>query len=511
MASPSGPSTDCVINTARVDQTASSDHISYEKGQNGSARNDPSEVLSRISNSAKAIVDQYVTRKTYPTDAKIGHLLTPERANLIRQHAQPGAARPLDQVIEEAFEIFSYSIQQDHPRKFNGIPCPSSPASWLADLLASTFNVFGGAWVAGSGPALIEDATIAWLASQLGLPPSAGGLFVSGGSMANMTAAAVARDQCLKPEQRPQAVAYISSQAHISVIKGLHTVGFVKSQIHIIPTDPMFRMQVAALAEHIVTDRKAGLIPFLIVATCGTTNTGAIDDLEAIADLAVSESLWMHVDGAYGASVALSQSHRHLVSGLRRADSVTWDAHKWLFQTFACGILLVKDKKNLVSTFATTADYLQDSVYADETPNFWNFGVEMTRPARAMKLWFTLQVLGLESIGSMIDHGFVLAETAEVELRRLEGWEITSPAAMAILTFRYVPAGDRWSEETIDQLNKDIVAKVAADNAAYTQTSKVGTNVVIRMVTIHPELTRSDLRQVIMAFDAAARELRAMR
>jgi glutamate/tyrosine decarboxylase-like PLP-dependent enzyme len=197
------------------------------------------------------------------------------------------------------------------------------------------------------GVAAIGVELIKWLAAQVGLPTEAGGLFVSGGSMANLTAMVVARDHRLKDHERAKGVAYFSDQSHFAVTRALKIIGLVDSQMRTIPSDSMFRMDMVEL-EKATTEYKAkGLAPFLVVANCGTTNVGAIDPLNEIANLARDQGMWMHVDGAYGASVALSKSHHSLLHELEHADNIAWDAHKWLLQTFGCAMVLVRDKVHL--------------------------------------------------------------------------------------------------------------------------------------------------------------------
>ena len=268
----------------------------------------------------------------------------------------------------------------DHPRFYGFIPSPASPLSFVGDMLTTGFNAHSGSWMQSSGPAAIEQGLIAWLAQRAGLPDSAGGLFVSGGSMANLTGLMLARDRMLPLEDRRRGVIYLSSQTHSSIAKGLGVLGFLPDQICKIGVDPERRLDVAALAEAITADQAIGRLPFAVVASCGTTNTGSIDDLHAVADLAARERLWLHVDGAYGASVALSGHHRSLIDGLGRADSLSWDAHKWLFQTYGCGMVLVRDRTHLPESFATSAEYLQDATAGDDTPNFWDYGIELPAP-----------------------------------------------------------------------------------------------------------------------------------
>jgi glutamate/tyrosine decarboxylase-like PLP-dependent enzyme len=215
----------------------------------------------------------------------------------------------------------------------------------------------------------------------------------------------------------------------------------------------------------------------------------------------------MHVDGAYGASVALSRRHRGLTDGLGRADSISWDAHKWLFQTYGCGMVLVRDRTHLIESFANNAEYLQDAIADMDTPNFWDYGVELTRPARAMKLWFTLQVMGEDALGDAIDHGFMLAETLEAQLKALPGWQIVSTAQLGIVTFRYAPAGRDAAQ--LDALNTLIARRMVEDNLGAPLTTRLDGSVVMRACAISPVASADDIRSMAIAMDALARELSA--
>ncbi|MDT9600218.1 pyridoxal phosphate-dependent decarboxylase family protein [Sphingosinicella rhizophila] len=433
--------------------------------------------------------------KRHMASAKILEIL-PEQDNArLRALARPGAARPVEEVVREAIDtIYNYRVRMDHPHFFGFIPSPASSVSWLGDLLTAGFNAHAGSWMQSSGPSAIEAGLIDWLAERVGMPSSAGGLFVSGGSMANLTGLIVARDQKLKPHERGRGIAYVSDQTHSSVAKGLGIIGFLPDQVRKVGSDGGFRIDMDKLAAAIREDRANGLIPFAVIASCGTTNTGSIDPLDAIADLARAEGIWMHVDGAYGASVSLSGSHRDLVCGLARADSLSWDAHKWLFQTYGCGMVLVRDNDHLVTSFSTRPEYLRDAVSLEEAPNFWDYGPELTRPARAMKLWLTLQVLGIDAIGAMIDHGIGLAETLEGALRARPDWQIVSPASLAITCFRYCPSA--LDDDQVDRLNDEIARAMIARNVAAPLTTRIDGRTVLRVCAISPEATAADMADI---------------
>jgi glutamate/tyrosine decarboxylase-like PLP-dependent enzyme len=393
----------------------------------------------------------------------------------------------------------------NNPRFFGFVPNPASPLSWIGDCLSSAFNSFAGSRLQGSGVAVVEQTLLEWLAARVGLPDTAGGIFVSGGSMANMTAMVLARDCILPSGQEGLGVAYVSDQTHHSVVKALRIIGIKRDRIRVIRSNDSFQIQTAALKDAIQADRTAGLIPFVLIGTSGTTNTGSVDDLTALAQIRDEEGVWLHIDGAYGASASLAATRSSAVSGLGLADSISWDAHKWLFQTYSCSLILVRNKINLAKVFTNDGDYLRDALDDEEIPNFWNLGMELTRPSRALKLWFTLRVLGVERLGLMIDHGFRLAEIAQEEVKKSKNWEVTSAASMAIVTFRYAPPGK--TDEELNDLNTAISRKLVEGNIAGILTTKLRGRVVLRICSISPLLSGDEMAGIIRQVDKVARQL----
>lgn len=457
-----------------------------------------------IWDAARLVIDRIRTDRLTGRQ-EIVRIASRDEAAAIRDKAAPRAPRALADVIEDAVGIFANRVRMDHPRFYGFIPSPASPIALIGDMLTAGFNAHAGSWMQSSGPAAIEQGLITWLAGKTGLPATAGGLFVSGGSMANLTGLMIARDRKLPVETRRQGVAYVSTQTHSSVAKGLAILGLLPDQIRKIPVDADRRLDVQELSDAIAADRTAGRLPFAVIASCGTTNTGSIDDLHAIAGLAACENIWMHVDGAYGASVSLSNRHRELTDGLGRADSISWDAHKWLFQTYGCGMVLVRDRTHVIESFANNAEYLQDAIADVETPNFWDYGVELTRPARAMRLWFTLQVMGEAALGDAIDHGFDLADALEAALRSLPGWQIVSPAQLGIVTFRYVPAdGD---VDQVDALNTAIARCMVEQNRGAPLTTRLDGRVVMRACAISPTASTADIRCMAAEMHDLAQQL----
>ena len=250
-------------------------------------------------------------------------------------------------------------------------------------------------------------------------------------------------------------------------------------------------------------DLSAGRKPFAVIATAGTTNTGSIDPLEDIGALCREYGLWMHVDGAYGASVLVSKKYRGRLKGIELSDSLSWDAHKWLMQTYGCSAVLVRDVSSLARCFAVHPEYLKDASVGEGEVNFWDLGPELTRPARSLKLWMTLQVMGTDALGQVIDHGCHLAKTAENAIRSLPGWEIISPAAQAIVNFRFAPAG--VPERELDALNQEISRAISAGGFAQVLTTELNGKKVLRICALNPETTDGDIRKTVELLDRLAR------
>ncbi|OQE25361.1 hypothetical protein PENSTE_c006G09554 [Penicillium steckii] len=436
------------------------------------------------------------------SDLIVQKLLPHEIQSLQTQITPDDYPQDLSSVLSQAVELFNSRMRLAHPRCFSYIPACPSPLARLGDLLTSVCNVNAVSWDVSSGPNTVEKSMIAWLGALLGLPESVGGCFVSGGSIANMTAITAARDEKLDPMKRANAVIYISDQAHISIRKALHITGFMDYQIHKIPSDDDFRIDLGHLQCAITKDRKAGRLPFLLVASCGSTNTGSVDPLHQLADIAQHEDLWLHVDGAYGASISLSDNHRYMVDGIGRADSVSWDGHKWLFQTYGCGIVLTRNMQSLVRSFAIDAEYL-DSVMAPKgNINFYNLGPELSRPARAMSLWFTVKTLGRHRMGEMIDQGFVLAHTADCNLRRRKDWTVEAPTVTSIVVFRYTPRG--LDEAALDSLNMTISERLLAENIAAILTTKIRGRTTLRMCTMNYLVKPETIDDVLLQVDRLA-------
>src|ERR1043166_3476853 len=392
-------------------------------------------------------------------------------------------------------DVFPNNLHVDHPRFFAFVPGPNNFVSTMADALAAGFNIFNGTWFGGSAAAAIELGGVQWVCCTCGFPNTAGGLFVSGGSMANLTALVAARNALLQ-DRIDGATVYFSDQTHSSVQRALHVIGFSREQMRKLPSDENFRLSIQDLRAAIAADRSKGLHPFCIVANAGTTNTGAVDPLIELSDLAKAERMWLHVDGAFGAASILSERGRKLLGGIERADSISLDPHKWLFQSFECGCVLVKDIERLKSAFQIKADYLRDVHRNEEEFNPGDHGVQLSRSFRALKVWLSLQTFGLAAFRKAITRGFELAEVAERELRSRSGWEILSPAQMATVCFRF---GQK------DQTQTQLVDLAMRDGFALLTSTTLRGVASLRLCTINPRTTERDIVETIERLEQYSR------
>ena len=392
-------------------------------------------------------------------------------------------------------DVFPNNLHVDHPRFFAFVPGPNNFVSAMADALVAGFQIFNGTWLGGSAAAAVELGVVRWLCRICGFPESAGGLFVSGGSMANLTGLVAARNALLH-DRIDKATVYFSDQTHSSVQRALHVIGFLREQMRKIPSDGNFRLPIPKLREAIAEDRAKGLRPFCVIANAGTTNTGAVDPLADLGDIAKQEELWLHIDGAFGAASILSKRGRALLRGLERADSISLDPHKWLFQSFECGCVLVRDAALLRSAFQIKPDYLRDVHRMSAEFNPADHGVQLTRSFRALKVWLSLQTFGVAAFREAITRGFELAEIAERELRVRKGWEILTPAQMATICFRFGES---------DELQTQLVDLMMNDGYALLTSTELRGAVALRLCTINPRTTEQDIFETIERLDKLAR------
>lgn len=412
----------------------------------------------------------------------------------------------------EANEILDFILKEvlpksnivTHPKSYSFVPGPSNYVSVIGDILATGFNVFAGGWVGSPAAAELEIVTMNWLLKLFKFPAKkGGGIFTSGGSMANLTALVTARQQCCD-DDFSKAIIYMSDQAHSSNIKAIRVLGFKKEQIRIIPTDLEFKMAINKLKNAIAKDKLEGLKPFCIIASAGTTNTGTVDPLNEISAICKKESIWFHIDGAYGGAAILSKLGKKVLSGIEKADSLTIDPHKWMFQPYEMGCLLVRNHKWLSRTFSEKPEYLRDIEGNASEINFYDHGIQLTRRFRALKLYMSVKTFGLSAFRKAIDYNITLAEQVEKGLRESPNWEVISQATLAVLNFRYHPIKSGLSEKEIDQLNQFISEEIVKSKEALLVTTVLQHQVVLRMCLINPRTTLSDVKDTLHKCEALA-------
>lgn len=405
-----------------------------------------------------------------------------------------GPSDPLT-ALDELFDVvLAHGQLGTHPRFFARVGSPSNPVSAVADFAAAGVNAFAGSWTGGSGPTAVELAVVGWLAEWMGLPAEAEGVMVSGGSVGTLTALAAAADARLGAAARATASGYASVHAHASVARAWKVLGFEPEHLRILPGDDRGRLDGAAVAAAVATDRTAALRPFAVIATAGSTSTGSVDDLPGLADLCAAEQLWLHVDAAYGGPARLTPTGRVALAGIERADSLVLDPHKWLFQPYEAGCVLVRHPGLLERAFSLDgAAYLRD--VAGGEVDLRNRGLQLSRGSRALKLWLSLRVFGLDAFRAGVARGIALAEHAEHLLRARAGWEVVSPAQFGIVCFRR--AGS-------DALNDALVAAAVADGFAAPSSTVLAGRTAIRLCTINPRTTFEDVEATIERLEMLA-------
>ncbi len=454
-----------------------------------------------------AAVDAVVDHFVHQDGAKpVGQMQTRQEVSEKLDDAIPENGKPINDVMQFVIEeVLKKSNIVSHPRSFAFVPGPANYVSVLADHLATGFNIFSGGWIASPSAAMIEITTMNWLLKLFGLPvKSGGGIFTSGGSMANLTALATARNvKC--GDDFSKATIYLSDQAHSSNVKAIRVLGFKKEQIRIIPTDMAFKMAINKLQNAIAKDRLEGMQPFCIIASAGTTNTGTVDPIEELATIARKEDIWLHIDAAYGGAAILTLAGKKVMKGIDKADSITVDPHKWFYQTYEIGCLLVRNHKWLSGTFTEKPEYLRDIEGNKSEINFYDHGIELTRRFRALKLYMSLKTYGLSTFRQAVQYNLSLAEELESYLRNSDKWEVVSPATLAIINFRYHPIKEALSEDKLDSINQSIADRMMASKEALLVTTVLNGQIVLRMCLINPRTTMQDLKETINLCETYAR------
>ena len=419
----------------------------------------------------------------------------------------PEEGRPPMEVIEQAArEILPLAIRLDHPRCFGFIPSAPTWPGILADFLAAGYNINACTWLVASGPSQVELVVIDWFRRWLGYPVGAGGLLTSGGSAASVDAFVAAREAAGHPER---ATVYLSDQSHSAHIRAARIVGVRPECIRLLPSDAQFRLDMDLLARAVADDRAAGFSPLAICANAGTSSTGTVDPLPAIADYCAAEGIWMHVDAAYGGFAAVTERGKQFLSGIERADSVGLDPHKWLFQPYEVGALLVKDARTLEHAFEVHHDILQDTVWGANHPNISDRGLQLSRSFRGLKVWMSIQTFGMAAFRRAVDKGMELAARAEKYVQESAVLEFLTPVSLGIVCFRINPADRDHDEKALEQINRKVLARVFWEDRAFLSSTLLRGTFALRLCIINHNTTWDDVRETLEAAERFGMEASA--
>jgi glutamate/tyrosine decarboxylase-like PLP-dependent enzyme len=467
------------------------------------------------------VVDLIAEHLTQLPSASVFRPVPPELQELFHSTPAPAAGESPDGILREFRDtIAPFPFGNGHPRFWGWVNSPPSVMGIFGDALAAAMNP---SCAGGNHAAIyVERQVVGWFRDLLGLPREAKGLLVSGGSMATLTALAVARHvRCgvnvradgLRGAEQPFSF-YLSAESHGCVRKAIELLGFGSASIRTIPIDDDDRMNLAALDAALAADRANQITPIAVVASAGTTNTGAIDDLAAIAGTCRRHQVWLHVDAAYGGPAILADAYVDRLRALAEADSVALDPHKWLFVPVEAGLVLVRDADAMRSTFSLVPPYIRQSGSAGDVyglPWFSEFGFQQTRGFRALKVWMTLQQFGLNGYRATIEENLALAGYLVDRVRNAADLELAAPPSLSVVCFRFVGdrAGDRdgTREETIAALNRALLERLQLGGEAFLTSTELRGRFVLRACIVNYRSRREDVDRMLAAVVAIGRDL----
>lgn len=416
----------------------------------------------------------------------------------------PTSGESYEALLDRLFdEIVPRSYNCAGPGYLAYIPGGGLLHTAVADLVADSVNRYVGIWRAAPGLVRLEANVVDWFCRMVGYGEGSGGFLTSGGSLANFSAVTTARSERLD-EDFLDGVLYASDQVHHSVTKAAVLAGFPPGNVRTVPTDGRFRMRLDALEERIREDRAAGLEPFLAVGSAGTVNTGAVDDLEGLADLCREHGLWLHVDGAYGGFFALTDRGRESMRGIERADSVTLDPHKGLFLPYGTGSLVVRDARALERAHRVEAEYIEKERepgvvdFADRSP-------ELSRPFRGLRVWLPMKMHGVEVFREALDEKLDLARLAADALDGMEEVEVVARPQLSLLAFRLAPEGVEG--EALDGLNRRFLERINARQRVFLSATTLRGRFTLRICVLSFRTHRERMVQGMEDVRSAAREL----
>ena len=427
--------------------------------------------------------------------------------SVLGSQSLPKTGAPTLQLFEQATQLlFEHSLFNGHPRFWGYITSSAAPIGALAEMLAATVNPNVGGFALSPMATEIERQTIRWIAELIGFPVEGGGLLVSGGNMANFVGFLAARtakapgnirEEGISAQQK-KLVVYCSRATHTWIEKAADLFGFGTQAIRWIAVNADQQMEVAALEKQIVADQQAGYLPFMVVGAAGTVSTGTVDPLPAIAKVCRQYDLWFHVDGAYGAPAAVLPEASENLKGLREADSVALDPHKWLYNPLEAGCVLVRNSKVLLDTFSFHPEYYNFTGVADDPEiNFYEFGPQNSRGFRALKVWMALQQVGKEGYVQMIRDDITLSEALFALAREHPQLQAISQH-LSITTFRFVPedlaTASAEVEQYLNQLNQELLNRLQAGGEVFLSNAVIDGKYCLRACIVNFRTTLDDVK-----------------
>ncbi len=437
------------------------------------------ELKSLLDEAVRRVVAHVASLPEQPADGTDGAAAL--ATSLVEREAPEDGAAPgplLDLLFEKAIPA---SFNNAGPGFLAYIPGGGQPYAAAADLVSAAVNRYVGVFAPAPALVQLETNVVRWFARAVGYPPGAGGFLASGGSLANFSAVVAARHERLG-EDFQKGTLYVSDQGHHCIKKAALLAGFPAARVREVPSDGAFRMRLDALARMVAEDRAAGLRPFLVAASAGTVNTGAVDDVSAIADFAQRESLWLHVDGAYGGFFVLTERGRTALSGIARADSIVLDPHKGLFMPYGSGCLLVKDPGALRRSHALSGHYMPGMQEDADSVDFCEISPELSRNFRGLGPWLAIKLCGLRAFREALDEKLDLAREACAEIARTPGFEIVAPPELSLFAFRYAPKGTPAGEA--NRRTREVLARANAKKRVLLTSTLLGEVFAIRMCVL---------------------------
>ncbi len=440
----------------------------------------------------------------------------PQAARDLFSEPVPIEPSPRGQVYEEVRDhILPYPTGNIHPRFWSWVGGTGTPTQLIADLVISAMNAAGLGFdeVASTH---VEIQLLSWLKTMLGFPADASGLLVSGGSMPNLVGLAVARthmasydvrDSGVDVSEHPRLIYYASSETHSSVRKAIELLGLGLASLHIVPVRDDFTIDIDELQDAIASDRAAGHLPACIIANAGTVNTGAVDPINVLVELALQENLWVHADAAFGGFAKLSASSASLVDGLERVDSLAFDLHKWLYVQYDCGGVLVRAQQSHQDTFSVVPAYIRnfDRGLASGPINFSEYGVQLSRSFKALRAWMGLKTEGVERYGQQIEQNIQQARYLAALVENEPDLELLAPTAMNIVNFRFIANG--FNDVQLNDMNAEILMRPQERGIAAPSSTELRGRLSIRVAICNHRSRRSDFDTLVNAVTAIGQEL----